>query len=454
MRSLSRKRSFSVLVLSLLLGLGGLVSVKAQGGDIEGGAAASRKDLGGGAASGGIGGGARIGGGGGSSSSGRRATNRNTAKAAVKASRPITTATTGALSVATTQPNVTIYVEPAGGGEPIKGEVGPDERQFVFNRLKPGSYTVYAEGEGYTDSEDETVTVRANQTAPVTLRLDPVTYSANFSIKDNEGNPIQEGNIRYAPAVLRGSEYVRTGKTNYQEFTNGSVLLQSLSPGLYIANIEAKDAGYTPEKTSFTVKDNATFPVTLNRLETRSNYSAQWSSLRGWQAPQGWRTESSKLVVNAPGVALPADEAVRYYTNFELRSNIRMINGVAASFVARARDARNYYLIQLTGANADEPYVLRGFLVKDGQVAQQLGSVPINSFANTLQTGKFFSVKMRMQNNQIRVWITDSQTGDLLTLGILTDPYKTYSIGAVGIAARDREQNEIADFTVCYKECP
>lgn len=440
----------AVLLLSLL-SVAGLTHAQE---DIIGGAAGSRKDLGGGASSGGGGGGRINVGGGTGGGGGRRAATRNTARTVVKASKPVTTATTGALSVATTQPNVTIYLEPIGGGEPLKGDVGGDERQFVFNRLKPGRYTVYAEGQGYTDSGEETVTVRANQTTPVTLRLDPVTYNAAFTIKDNDGALVREGNIRYAPAVLQGNEYVRKGKTSYQEFSNGNVTLASLSPGLYIADIVVKEAGYAPEKTTFTVKENAAFNVTLKRLETRSNFSASWGSLGAWEAPQGWRTESSKLMVAAPGVALPKDDAVRFYTNFELRSNIRMVNGVAASFVVRALDARNYYLIQLTGASADEPYMLRGFVVKDGRVAQQLGSAPINSFANTLQTGKFFSVKMKMQDNQIRVWITDSQTGDLLTLGILTDPYRTYSIGAVGIAARDREQNEVADFTVCYKECP
>ena len=448
MSSLFRKHFALVLIFSLLSLVGAAIANAQE--DIIGGAAGSRKDLGGGASSGG-GGRVNVGGG---SSGGRRAATRNTAKAVVKASKPVTTATTGALSVATTQPNVTIYLEPAGGGEPLKGEVGGDDRQFVFNRLRPGRYTVYAEGQGYTDSGEESVTVRANQTTPVTLKLDPVIYNVTFAIKDNEGSPVREGNIRYAPAVLRGDEYVRTGKTSYQEFANGNVMLQSLSPGLYIADIAVKEAGYAPEKTSFTVKDNSTFNITLKRLETRTNFSASWSSLAAWEAPQGWRTESSKLLINGQGIALPKDDAVRFYTNFELRSNIRMVNGVAASFVARATDARNYYLIQLTGASADEPYMLRGFVVKDGKVVQQLGSAPINSFSSTLQTGKFFAVKMRMQDNQIRVWITDSQTGDLLTLGILTDPYRTFSIGAVGIAARDREQNEVADFTVCYKECP
>lgn len=449
MSSLFRKKFIALFLLCMLVAASATLSHAQE--DIIGGAAGSRKDLGGGASSGGGGGGGgRPVGGGGST---RRAATRNTARAVVKASKPVTTATTGALSVATTQPNVTIYVEGA-GGEAFKGDVGADERQFVFNRLKPGRYTVYAEGQGYTDSEEETVVVRANQTTPVTLRLDPITFNASFSIKDNEGALVREGSIRYAPAVLQGNEYVRKGKTSYQEFTNGNVTLASLSPGLYIADITVKEAGYAPEKTTFTVKDNATFNVTLKRLETRTNFSASWGSLAAWEAPQGWRTESSKLVVNGQGVALPKDDAVRFYTNFELRSNIRMVNGVAASFVVRAMDARNYYLIQLTGASADEPYMLRGFVVKDGRVAQQLGSAPINSFASTLQTGKFFAVKMKMQDNQIRVWITDSQTGDLLTLGILKDPYNTYNIGAVGLAARDREQNEVADFTVCYKECP
>lgn len=452
MSSLFTKKIIAFLLLSLLT-ITGTVIAHAQE-DIVGGAAGSRKDLGGGASSGGGGGRVSVGGGSSGGGGGRRAATRNTARAVVKASKPVTTATTGALSVATTQPNVTVYLEPVGGGEPLKGDVGGDERQFVFNRLKPGRYTVYAEGQGYTDSVEETVTVRANQTTPVTLKLDAVTYNAAFVIKDNDGALVREGNIRYAPAVLQGNEYVRTGKTSYQEFSNGNVTLASLSPGLYIADIVVKEAGYAPEKTTFTVKENAAFNVTLKRLETRTNFSASWGSLSAWEAPQGWRTESSKLMVNAPGVALPKDDSVRFYTNFEVRSNVRMVNGVAASFVVRAMDARNYYLIQLTGASGDEPYMLRGFVVKDGKVVQQIGSAPINSFTGTLQTGKFFAVKMKMQDNQIRVWITDSQTGDLLTLGILKDPYNTYSIGAVGIAARDREQNEVADFTVCYKECP
>jgi hypothetical protein len=131
-----------------------------------------------------------------------------------------------------------------------------------------------------------------------------------------------------------------------------------------------------------------------------------------------------------------------------------MVNGVAASFVVRAQDPRNYYLIQLTGAKSDEPYVLRAFLVKNG-AAQRLGApVPIDVFSNALAAGQFFHINMKMKDNSINVSITDSQTGQNLPLGIITDPNRTFRIGAVGLGARDTEQNEVGSFAICTPECP
>ncbi len=72
-----------------------------------------------------------------------------------------------------------------------------------------------------------------------------------------------------------------------------------------------------------------------------------------------------------------------------------MINGVAASFVVHAVDKQNYYLIQITGPNADEPYVLRGFVVKKG-VSQRLKRISIGEYSTTLQPGKFFEVSITM----------------------------------------------------------
>ena len=131
-----------------------------------------------------------------------------------------------------------------------------------------------------------------------------------------------------------------------------------------------------------------------------------------------------------------------------------MLNGIAASFAVRAVDGQNYYLIQITGAKADEAYVLRGFVVKNG-VAQRFGSViPIDAFTGTLKQNQFFSVSMEATDNKFKVSVTDSETGDVLPLGTLEDPNRNFKIGAAGIAIRDNEQNEIERFVVCTSESP
>lgn len=440
MSSLLRNRFVTTLLLLCAVIFATANLARAQ--DIEGGAAGSRKDLGGGASSGGGGGGrSSVGGGGGT----RR--NRTAAmQAAPKQKTIILTPTTGTLSVAT-EPRATIYVEPVGGGDAIEGDVEAGERIFIFNKLKPGRYIVAAELEGYTEAEKE-VTIVANKNIPVTLDLKPLTFTATFVTN------VAEGNIRYAPAQLRGSDFVVTGKTIYVPITNGRTLLTDLKPGLYVADILAKDPGYQEERTSFTISDNASFEINLKKLESSKSFAASWVSLSGWDAPAGWSVNSRKLIINGAGVALPTDESYRYYKDFEISSDVKMVNGVAASFVVRAQDRRNYYLIQLTGAKADEPFVLRAFLVKNG-TAQRLGApVPIDVFSNALAAGQFFHITMKMRDNSINVSITDSQTGQNLPLGIITDPSRTYPIGAVGLGARDTEQNEVGSFAICTPECP
>jgi hypothetical protein len=301
--------------------------------------------------------------------------------------------------------------------------------------------------DGYTDVEKE-VTVLANKNASVTLDIKPLTFSATFVTN------VPEGNIRYAPAQRSGSEFVVTGKTTYVPITNGRTLLTDLKPGLYVADILAKDPGYQEERTSFTVSENAAFEITLKKLESTKPYAATWVSLNGWDAPSSWRVNSRKLIVSGAGIAIPTDESYRYYKDFEVSTDVKMVNGVAASFVVRAQDPRNYYLIQLTGARADEAYVLRAFIIRNG-VPQRLGSpVPIDVFSSALAAGQFFHINMKMTDNNINISITDSQTGRNLPLGIITDPNRTFRIGAVGIGARDTEQNEIGGFAICTPECP
>ncbi|HEY0546123.1 MAG TPA: carboxypeptidase regulatory-like domain-containing protein [Pyrinomonadaceae bacterium] len=442
LRRLRLLPAFAILIFSLPV-FNGRTLVHAQ--DLVGGA--GRTDLSGGAGSSG---GAR------SSSTPRRPAARaaSTVRTVTVTKVVKVTATTGTLAVAAAS-DAAILVEPLRGGEGKEGTVPKGEGIFIFNDLKPGRYRIAAELDGYQPAEEE-VTITANKNSSVTLDLKPITYSVTIAAN------VQAGEVRYAPvAGTKGASgeiiYDVTGGTRVMPLQNGRAVLPNLRPGTYGVDVSAADVGYQTLRATFTLPGQTTYTVTLPKNLSTKTFSAAWASLDAWEAPAGWRVGARKLSASGRGVALPRDESARHYADFRLFSNVKMLNGVAASFVIRAVDAQNYYLIQITGAKADEPYVLRGFIVKNG-VAQRFGStIPVDAFASTLKANVFFSVSMEATGNKFKISITDSQTGDVLPLGTLEDPNRNFPIGAAGIAVRDNEQNEIERFVVCTSEsadCP
>ena len=449
MRHLLTQRVAATLLLSIIVFSGAVSTSRAQ--DIVGGAA--RTDL-----SGGAGSGTRTGGGGGGGAV-RKPRVRNTAttttvRTVTRTKTVVVTPTTGTLSVAT-EPGAALLVEPLRGGDALEGDVAKDERLFIFNNLKPGTYRVAAELDGYTDAEKE-VTVVANRPASVTLELRPITYNVNLTTN------VTTGEVRYAPVVAHKDpstgevKYERApgGETRIMPIQNGRAVLSNLRTGTYGLDIRADEVGYQTLLATVTLPGKTDFDIKLNKLLSTKTFSATWTSLDGWEAPTSWTIATRKLSLTGPGVGLPKDESYRYYSDFQLSSDAKMINGVAASFVVRAVDKQNYYLIQLTGAKADEPYVLRGYIVRNGQPQRMASPIPIDGFAQTLKLGQFFTVSIKGTDNSFNVSITDSQTGDVLPLGILTDPNRTFKVGAVGLAVRDTEQNEIGRFIVCTSDCP
>jgi hypothetical protein len=356
--------------------------------------------------------------------------------------------------VVSAEPRATIVVEPVRGGTGDEGEVPGDRRTATFNDLLPGRYRVAAALEGYEEASSE-VTVTKGKASDVTLNLRPITY--NVQINAN----VPAGEIRYAPVIARSD--ATTGQLKYERapgdarvtpINNGRATLAGLRPGTYGLDIRSDAVGYETLLASITLPGPTDIPVSLRKLTSSKTLAATWINLEGWDTPAGWRAQARKLLVAGRGIGLPREDEYRYYSDFQLTSDVRMLNGVAASFVVRAQDASNYYLIQLTGQNADEPFVLRGYVVRGG-VAQRMGApIPLDAFTQTLRANQFFNVTMKMADNSLKVSITDSQTGDVLPLGILTDPARNFRIGGVGLAARDNEQNEIGRFIVCANQCP
>ncbi|MFS8086530.1 MAG: hypothetical protein ACMG6H_12930, partial [Acidobacteriota bacterium] len=319
-----------------------------------------------------------------------------------------------------------------------KGEgytVGSGERSIIFKNLPPGRYKVVAELPGYTPATSAPVTVKAGGTDKVDLTLVQITY--NVTIKLNAGS----GTLTYA----KGGEVSRSVR-----FQNGVAVLSGLTGGDYSIKIMPDDASYVQKDTNLRVSSDNQVSFDLDRLESKDFLGATASA---WTLPNGWSFASGKVIVRGSGMALPSDSSYSHYQNFQLSTDVRMINGIAASFVVHVVDARNYYLVQITGPNADEPYVLRGFIVKGG-VPQRFGrTIPTSQFSETLKPGKFFHVVLTMNDADITVRVQDSETGELLKLGILPDSSRTFRIGGVGIAAREGEQSEFSSFAICVSGC-
>jgi hypothetical protein len=435
----SRPRPRALLTLSLFATIFACAGGRAQ--DIETGR--SRPDLTGGAAA-------------------TRPSNANPPRQVyVRSTRVVTvtkkvmvTPTTGTLSVASSEPNASVLIEPKqGGGEGQVGTIPPGERVFIFNDLKPGLYRVAASLDGYEPAEKD-VTIIRNRPASVTLELKPVTQSV--AVNTN----VKAGEIRYAP--VEAYKDPRTGETRYNPrgativvpIQNGRAVLASLRAGIYGVDIrpDPNEVGYQTLLGTVTVPGKESITVELEHRLSTKTFTAGWTPDE-WELPPNWRIASSLLSVNGSGVALVRDQSFRYYADFDLASDVRMTNGVAVSFALRAADAKNYYLVQVTGEKAEYPYLLRGFVVRNG-VPQLLQSIPIRHFASTIQPKQFFKVHIRVTGNQMKISIEDSQTGQSLPLGVLTDTYQTFRTGAPGIAADANERSDYGSFVVCSPECP
>src|ERR1041384_3654134 len=350
--------------------------------------------------------------------------------------KPVTP-TTGRLFVAA-EADAVLLIEPINirNEKAQQGTVPKGRRDFIFNDLKRGRYRVAGTLAGYHPAETE-IQIMPNASESITLYFQPIVYSVTINTN------VATGEVKYAP---EGEPL-----TNVAAIANNKLQL-SLRAGKYTLEIEPGEYGYETTRDTFSVGDNLTRNITLKRnVESTETLMPIWTSggVQEWEMPTGWRDSNRTLLVKGAGVALPREKGFRYYRDFQLVSNARMINGMAVSFALRARDTQNYYLLQLTGAKADEPHVVRLFLVENG-VARRIRAIPFSSaVARVMDSGQFFSVTVKMVGYQITVEINDSETGGSHSLGVLTDPDQNFAVGAVGIASRGEEENVIERFVVC-----
>lgn len=349
-----------------------------------------------------------------------------------------------------------------------RDETNDDEFGSIeFEGITPGKYKITVSKDGFVTSEDEDINLPNEKTIGVNLILEPIKY--NLVIQTN----MREGEIRYAPAKLL--ETTRDGKRKTQEtggycvapIKNGLATVVGLETGYYNIDIRPNDntIEYDQLKTSIKVPEEVPeadddinnaenarkIEIDLEKKISTGTFSTTWSNAE-WNLPNGWRLGNSLKTNRTTGIALPKNEQYRYYTNFEMISDVASLDDNIVGFVFRAEDEGNYYLLQIAGEKAAEPFVAKGFMVRNGQ-PQQIFSNPIPHFAKTIAAKKSFRVLIRGKDNVFEVFIEDSEDGKVKPVGNIIDRDRIFSKGAVGIVAVNNSNFEVASFTVCAPNC-
>lgn len=347
------------------------------------------------------------------------------------------TPTTGALTIVA-EPGASIRLEHLKRNGEVadfsEDTIPEGEKSIVLNKLAPGEYRVVAELSGYHQAISNKA-VKANNSDKVELNLVPITYNVTVSVN------APSGTISYS----KGSEVPRV-----IPFQNNQATLSNLTGGNYRITIKPDDDSYQPLAETLSVSSDNVLSRTLVKREESKEFSATTAS--DWSLPGGWSFVTGRMRVNGNGVAVPSDSNFRNYKNFHLNAVVTMLNGVGVSIAIHEVDPQNYYLVQITGPNSDDPYKLRGYIVKNGSLQRFGRATAISQFSKTLTSPKGFQLILTMEGSVIDVKVFDTTIGELLSLGTLADPGNAFTIGAVGVAARDNEQNEIGMFIICSAE--
>lgn len=368
--------------------------------------------------------------------------------------------------------NLTVSSEPGAnvvllastkGATPVSKKVPLDETDgtIEFENLEPGKYTVTVTLDGFETQEGE-VEVPKQKTVGISMDLEPITY--DLVIETN----VKAGEIRYAPAKLEGKNPDGSLRTKESAgycivpIENGEAVISELKKGYYNIDVRPNEVEYQPILTAINVPteiddntgkdEESSYEINLEKKISTETFSTSWAT-GDWNLPNGWSLQG-KMMRNAglTGVAFPRNEQYRYYTDFEMYSDVVSDDGKSVGFAVRAVDEKNYYLIQISGANSPEPFLASGFVVRDG-VANSFFSVPIDHFAKTIAKEKSFRVIIKGEKNTFKIFIEDSETGQKLEVGNMIDRDEVFKKGAIGITGRSNANFRVGSFIVCAKSC-
>jgi len=343
------------------------------------------------------------------------------------------------------------------------------DKTVIFEDLAPGKYSVTSSLDGY-EPQKTVITIVRDQSKGITLDLEPYKYQLNIETN------VSDGEVRYAPARFEGTNPNKTLKTTETggycivPIKKGKAIINELQKGYYNIDIRPEAVEYEPilavinvptallnEKGS-EASDLQTSRIELEKKISTGTFGANWVEGE-WDLPKGWRLQNGRQMKTAglAGIALPRNEQYRYYTNFEMISDVKMTDENSIGFVLRAINSQNYYSLYISGAKAPEPFTAIGYVVEDGK-PKVLFSSSITGFDRTIKAKQSFRIIIKSEETKdkitFKIFIEDIDTGKPNPVGNMEDPYKTFRKGAVGIIGRESADSAILSFNVCANSCP
>ncbi|MGD9564379.1 MAG: hypothetical protein AB7F88_08570 [Pyrinomonadaceae bacterium] len=365
----------------------------------------------------------------------------------------------------TTEPGAKVVLTPIGaGGRAPQSIIASRDRSAVFENLRPGNYRISAAKEGFDTQEQDLVKILPQKTHVLDLDLKPVTYQ--LKIQTN----LADGEVRYAQAINKGRD--SKGSIISEEIgnycivkiqKNGEALVSDLRQGYYNLDIRPAALEYEQTLVGVNVPDDTeqddetvasetkTFEIDVEKKISTETFGTAWTADE-WEMPKSWSLQRGMKINNALGAAFPRNEQYRYYTDFELISDLRIQDGGTAGFALRAADAENYYYVEFSGARAAEPNVAKAYIVRKG-VARQIFAAPASGFASALASKNGFRVSIKADDNTFLLSIENSETGAREPVGQIIDRDSTFRKGAVGIASRSKTRFDVTYFEVCPNKC-
>lgn len=360
------------------------------------------------------------------------------------------------VAITTVQPNAEVVFESASLKRKYKQTKNTDADGVLnLENVPPGNYTLTVSLKGYVTEESE-IEVKPAQLVTIPVNLAPITH--DIFIKTN----VPSGEVRYAPIQKSARSGARDlGGYCMVPIKNGSAAILQMREGDYNLEIRPADVEYRPVSREIAVSEESLakienaaqsneISINLERTVSTEDFLANWLP-NEWRLPAGWRIENKRMQAGGAGVALLQNERFNYYKDFELKTNVRSLDNKAVGFVLRARDDKNYYLIEITGSAAAESYFLTGYVVKNGKVAETLVRTTIQPYAKTLGDRKFFNIIISGKGNVFKVTLEDVETGRPYVIGIVEDQNNTFPIGAVGVGTKDASRFDVNLFHINYK---